>query len=293
LCSRNNKAIGDKLTVAASAPQNGDRQAKFSAKSWINNAKYYCNKSDDPRRSVTDSRAHQALCDAVANLASDIQSYDECDPFDLQKRWRFAKRMTGEIFLVAVSRGNNQVSLLDALGLAEQTRIPSCAENGGVFGAPLLSLFATPSNAVFTAGRGIDDSMPRLTVSDWLQEVIYQSKNFYLTRQDILSTIRDKEGVAHFDEKITQESGYSSLRNSGHEEYHWDVSHDCSCTAVSCLGERLFIVASAPEKVTNPPSMQGKNYPMLGGVDGSVRTIAEELSSWLNESGWMNGNLRS
>lgn len=236
---------------------------------------------------MDDLRTNEAFSDAVANLASDIESYDACDPFDLTNRWRLAKRMTGEIYLIAVSRGKNHRSLVDTLGLAEEMRLPSCAMEGGIYGAPLLQMKAFHQRVVFSPRKRIDDSMPRLTVCEWLHEIIYQSKRFNLTRQNILSTIRDKEGVAHFDKKISRQSGYSALRNSGHEDYYWRASQDGTCIALCAFGSKLFITDSAPEKGVLPPPLQEQKHPLLGGVDASVRTIAEELSDWLRAGGFM------
>ncbi|GFE49957.1 hypothetical protein So717_17100 [Roseobacter cerasinus] len=127
--------------------------------------------------------------------------------------------------------------------------------------------------------------MPKLSATDWLKEEIYRSETFGLTRFDVLKTIRNKEGVGHFDAKINQASGYSALRNAGHEDCYWRRCKDRGCIALFIFGTPFYSVAVAPPDGTPPPPLESKKHPLLGGVDGSVRTMAEELMCWLRSYG--------
>ena len=119
-----------------------------------------------------------------------------------------------------------------------------------------------------------------LTLADWLDEEIYHSFGFSLTRGDVLWKVRDKEGVAHFDKKIPASSGYSALLDKGPEDLVWTWSKGGTVTLISKVTEPpvfLHVLKEAPLKGSPPPELVEKEFPLTGGVDATLRTMATEL----------------
>jgi hypothetical protein len=230
-------------------------------------------------------RATTAFQHSLANLTEDVERYDGLDPFDFFNRWRLGKRIAGEIAILAASRGANQKSLIRALALEENLQVPSVAMVGGIHGAPLTHLKVDPKDdgvVAFTARTHIPEAAPRHTVNEWFAEKIYHSDHHVVTRSDLLFKVRDKEGVAHFDEKLGRGSGYSAFFSEGHPEHCWYRS-EIGTIIIRFRDTYLHVLGEAPQVGTKPPKAKGDPHPVLGGVDATLRTMASELLFALND----------
>ena len=123
----------------------------------------------------------------------------------------------------------------------------------------------------------------RIGLRDWGEEKIFEVGNKFLTRESLLWIIRDKEGVAHFDASISSCTAYSALLKQGHEDFYYQRLVSNMGIRVCFRGSFLPFLKEVPPSNYQTPQSLPERYPLLGGIDGVIRTMATEIVVALDE----------
>lgn len=218
------------------------------------------------------------------NLVEAVEQYDQCDAADLVERWRIGKKIAGYLVILVLSRGRNHLSLIERLSI--DLSLPSHAKMVSLPGLPLLKICCPPGAHTFLlAGIRSCATEECLSIREWRREEIYRDGEDVLTRESLLWTIRDKEGVAHFDASIDSCSAYSALFERGHENYYYQKLENEVGTVIRLRDTSIYNLNTLPSKGSSPAPALETRYPLLGGVDGVVRTIAAEVLFALESHG--------
>lgn len=184
----------------------------------------------------------------------------------------------GSPIMHALSRGKIHQAMLKRVGLDQTIRIPSHIGSPGLPNLPLLSIHA-PAGADDCVLQGITECKKQrcICLNEWRQEIIFDDGRDKLTRQSLLWIIRDKEGVGHFDSSVSSCSAYSALFNHGHDNYYYQRLMDNLGVLLNFQNSPLYIVKEEPPANSFVPPAHPQRYPLLGGIDGVIRTMGTEM----------------
>ncbi len=232
-----------------------------------------------------DQRTSNFFHDCIVNLMEAVGRYDQCDVAGLSGRWRTGKKIAAELVLIALSRGRNHRSMLNRMGLEQKIALPSHTGRQGLPHFPLLNAHLPEgTDACFWEGIVECGTQRRVNLDFWQEEIIFDDGREKLTRQSLLWILRDKEGVAHFDLSVESSSLYSALYDRGHADFFFQKMVGELGVVFSFRGSNLHIVNKIPPEASAPPPVHAERYPLLGGIDGAIRTMATEVLVALGET---------
>lgn len=221
-------------------------------------------------------RLVQAFFDCLDSLREATDNYDRLDDLDFRNRWRVSKQIVAQLAVMCLNRGRNHKSLVTQMGMAGFMNIPSFASQEVLPGLSMLEIFCHQKGVCFRGLKSVANQ-PKVCFSVWPNESIYGCFNNILSRKDIIWTIRDKEGVAHFDDKVLSGSAYSALLSDGHPNAHFKKTVNKNTVAIIVDEMRFFVARDMPPANSPPPKLLPRCYPISGAIDACVRTMATEI----------------
>ncbi len=187
--------------------------------------------------------------------------------------------------MIALSRGGNHHSMLKRMGLDQTISLPSHIGQRGLPNLPLLiTQVPEGTKSCFLKGIAECGTKRRIGLQQWRDEIVFDDGRNRLTRDSLLWIVRDKEGVAHFDLSVTSSSAYSALFDQGHADYYYQKMAD-DLGVVACFqNSSIDIVKRWPPANSSRPPLHPERYPLLGGIDGAIRTMGTEVLVALGEA---------
>ncbi|MGP6086562.1 hypothetical protein [Antarctobacter jejuensis] len=224
-----------------------------------------------------DTRLAQAAFGELRDLKGYIKRYDEIDVSNYRERWHAAKKIAGSLYLFTVTQGK-QVSYLKLIGISESVRLPNLLSVPEKFKEiPLISVQVPSGTEPHAANRAnmVGSLKACVSLSDWLKRNVYIYGDEVLKCRKLLVTIRNKEGIGHFDAQIT-DIGYKAFFDEGHPRLKWCQTMGGGIALV--LGEVKFhFVDKIPRSGAIAPHVLPPYRPIQGAVDATIRSLAEEF----------------